>query len=169
YRLLSRMLLKCQLRRNGAIIYDGLALNDVVIYKAETPNLINVRIFNGGRFVFNTRCDGVIASTPTGSTAYSLSSGGPILSPEMQAIVICPLNPHVLSIRPMVFPAGDLIMMRVYGLLQPAWLQIDGQNTFPLEENDEISITAAKRQVSFIKLSNRTFYQILRRKLHLGK
>ncbi|MDP2174206.1 MAG: NAD(+)/NADH kinase [Candidatus Cloacimonadaceae bacterium] len=169
YRLLSRMLLNCHLRRGGAIIYTGLALNDVVVYKAETPRLIHVRIFNHGRFVFDTRCDGVIASTPTGSTAYSLSAGGPILSPEMQAIVLCPLNPHLLSMRPMVFPARDQIMLRVHGLCQPAWLQIDGVNTIPIEENDEVMISAAKQSVSFIKLSNRTFYQILRKKLHLGK
>lgn len=169
YRLLGRMLISCQLKRQGQIIYKNLALNDAVIYKAETPRLIYVRIFNSGRFVFDTRCDGVIASTPTGSTAYSLSAGGPLLSPEMQALILNPLNPHLLSIRPMVFPASDHLMMKVHGLSVPAWLQIDGVNCIPIKENDEVLITAAKQQVQFIKLSNRTFYQILRNKLHLGK
>lgn len=82
YKLLNRMLISCHLKRDGKIIYHNLALNDAVIYKAETPRLIHVRIFNGGRFVFDTRCDGVIASTPTGSTAYSLSAGGHLLSPR---------------------------------------------------------------------------------------
>ncbi|HRY83802.1 MAG TPA: NAD(+)/NADH kinase [Candidatus Cloacimonadota bacterium] len=169
YKVLSRMLLSCVLKRDGRVIYKGMALNDAVIYKAETPRLINVRIFNNRRFVFDTRCDGVIASSPTGSTAYSLASGGPILSPEMQAIVLSPLNPHLLTIRPMVFPASDHLVMKVYGLSEPAWLQIDGINCIRIEENDELSITASPRSVDFIKLSNRTFYQILRNKLHLGK
>ncbi len=169
YKLLNRMLISCHLKRDGKIIYHNLALNDAVIYKAETPRLIHVRIFNGGRFVFDTRCDGVIASTPTGSTAYSLSAGGPLLSPEMQAIILSPINPHLLSIRPMVFPARDRILMKVYGLGEPAWLQVDGVNCMRIQENDEVLITASRQVVPFIKLSNRTFYQILRKKLHLGK
>ncbi|MFO8145051.1 MAG: NAD(+)/NADH kinase [Candidatus Syntrophosphaera sp.] len=169
YRLLSRMLINCQLRRKKQIIFKDLALNDAVVYKADTPRLIHVRIFNNGRFVFDTRCDGVIASTPTGSTAYSLSAGGPLLSPEMQAMVLSPLNPHLLTIRPMVFPASDRILMKVHGLEVPASLQIDGVNCSGIEENDEVLVTASKQQVNFIKLSNRTFYQILRRKMNLGK
>lgn len=169
YRLLPRMLINCQLRRNKEIIFKGLALNDAVIHKADTPRLIHVRIFTGGRFVFDTRCDGVVASTPTGSTAYSLAAGGPILAPELRAIVISPLNPHLLTIRPMVFSTRDTILMRVHGLEVPATLQLDGVNCSPLEENDEVLISAARQQVQFIKLSNRTFYQILRRKMHLGK
>lgn len=169
YKLLSRMMLSCQLKRDGKVIHIAQALNDAVIYKAETPRLIRVRIYSGERFVFETRCDGVIAATPTGSTAYSLSAGGPLLSPEMQAIVISPLNPHILSIRPMVFPAGNRIMMRVNGVKEPAWLQIDGVNSIQILDNDEVIVSAAKRTVKFIKLSNRTFYRILRNKLHLGK
>lgn len=169
YKLLSRMMLSCQLKRGNRIIYKALALNDAVIYKAETPRLIHIRIFNDRRFVFDTRCDGVIASTPTGSTAYSLAAGGPILAPEMQAIILTPMNPHLLSIRPMVFSSRDKILMKVYGLAEPAWLQIDGVNSVRIEEQDELLITASSHRVDFVKLSNRTFYQILRNKLHLGK
>ncbi|MCB5224418.1 MAG: NAD(+)/NADH kinase [Candidatus Cloacimonadaceae bacterium] len=169
YRLLSRMLIKCELRRNGKIEFSGLALNDAVIHKADTPRLIRVRIFSGGRFVFDTRCDGVVASTPTGSTAYSLAAGGPILAPDLRAIVLNPLNPHLLTIRSMVFSRRDSILMRVHGLEAPAALQLDGVTCSRLQENDEVLIRAAKEQVQFIKLSNRTFYQILRRKMNLGK
>ncbi|HOD59308.1 MAG: NAD(+)/NADH kinase [Candidatus Cloacimonetes bacterium] len=169
YRLQERMLIQCQLRRNGTIIYKDLALNDAVACKAEMPKLIGVRIFNNRRFVFDTRCDGVIVSTPTGSTAYSLAAGGPILSPEMKAMVLSPLNPHLLTVRSMVFPSTDHLLLRVHNLEAPATLQIDGVNCSPIEENDEVVITAAKQTVQFVKLSNRTFYQILRRKLHLGK
>ncbi|HNZ33260.1 MAG TPA: NAD(+)/NADH kinase [Candidatus Cloacimonas sp.] len=169
YRLLQRMLINCRLKREGKIIYEALALNDAVIYKAESPGLIHIRIKASSRYVFDTRCDGIIAATPTGSTAYSLSAGGPILAPEMKAIVLSPLNPHILAIRPMVFPSTELLTMKVYGLRQAALLQIDGQNVMPIQEGDEVLVTSSQRSVSFIKLSNRTFYQILRRKLNLGK
>ncbi|PKN72713.1 MAG: NAD(+) kinase [Candidatus Cloacimonetes bacterium HGW-Cloacimonetes-3] len=169
YKLLHRMLINCQLKRNGQVIFKGLALNDAVIYKANSPGLIHVRIKASGRYVFDTRCDGVVACTPTGSTAYSLSAGGPILAPQMKAIVLSPLNPHILSIRPMVFPSSERLMMKIHGLQQTAMLQIDGENSCPIMEGDEIHVTASERSVPFIKLSNRTFYQILRNKLHLGK
>lgn len=169
FKLQKRMLLSVQLRRNKALLYQGLALNDAVIYKADSPRLINIRIYSSGRFVLDTRCDGIIASTPTGSTAYSLSAGGPILSPLMKAIVVSPLSPHILSIRPMVYPDSDRLMFRVYGLDNPARLQIDGINVHEILENDELTVFASKKQVQFIKLSNRTFYAILRNKMHLGK
>lgn len=169
FKILPRMLIKCLVKRNGKYIYQDLALNDAVIYKAETPRLITVRIYNQNRFVLSTRCDGVVASTPTGSTAYSLSAGGPILAPQMQAVIISPLCPHLLSIRPMVFGAEEKITLRITQLEEPAWLQIDGVNAFQIEEQDEVIITSARESVSFIKLSNRTFYKILRNKLHLGK
>jgi NAD+ kinase len=169
YKLQQRMLLSVQLKHQNKIVYSGLALNDAVVYKADSPRLIHVRIYNSGRFVLDTRCDGVIASSPTGSTAYSLSAGGPILSPVMKAIVVCPLNPHILSIRPMVYPGTDKLTFKVYGLDTSARLQIDGINVHEILENDEMIVTEAKKHVNFIKLSNRTFYKILRNKMHLGK
>jgi len=167
--LQKRMLLNAQLKREGKVIYRGLALNDAVIYKAETPRLINIRVYNNHRYVVDTRCDGIITSTPTGSTAYSLSAGGPILSPVMSAIIVNPINPHILSIRPMVFPEHDKLAFKVHELDNPAWLQIDGINVFQMHNNDELLVTADKKTVKFIKLTNRTFFKILRNKLHLGK
>jgi NAD+ kinase len=169
YRLQQRMLLSVTLRHNGENVYQGLALNDAVIYKADSPRLIHIRLYSSGRFVMDMRCDGVIASTPTGSTAYSLSAGGPILSPVMKAIVVSPINPHILSIRPMVYPDNDKLTFRIYGLDTPSRLQIDGINVCEILENDELTVTASKKHVQFIKLSNRTFYKILRNKMHLGK
>lgn len=169
YKLISRMLINCQLKRDGKVIFQRLALNDAVIYKAETPRMINVRTYSGGRFVFSARCDGVIAATPTGSTAYNLSAGGPLLTPDMRAIVVSHLNPHLLSIRPMVFPAQEKLCLKVTGLHEPAWLQIDGENAFQLKEKDELIVSDGHHQVGFVKLSNRSFYRILRNKLHLGK
>lgn len=169
YKLLHRMLITCQVKRAGARVFEGMALNDAVIHKAASAGLIHVRIKARQRYVFDTRCDGVIVCTPTGSTAYSLAAGGPILTPQMQAMVLSPLNPHILSMRPMVFPAEEKLSLTVYGLKEQAMLQIDGENSFPIQDGDETIITASERSVSFIKLSNRTFYKILRNKLHLGK
>ena len=169
YSLLGRMLIKCTLRRKGEDPLTWEALNDAVVYKGENPGLINARIYANRRYVFDMRCDGVIVCTPTGSTAYSLAAGGPILAPQMKAMVLTPLNPHLLTIRPLVFSAEEKLKLRIYKLPQNAWLQIDGENVSPIHENDEIHITASKRSVNFIKLNKRSFYRILRNKMHLGK
>ncbi|HAN41567.1 MAG TPA: NAD(+) kinase [Candidatus Cloacimonas sp.] len=169
YKLINRMLLNCKLRRKGKVVFEGLALNDAVIYKAETPRMINIRTYSEGRFVFSARCDGAIACTPTGSTAYNLSAGGPLLTPEMRAIVVSHLNPHLLSIRPMVFPSTNKVCLKVTGLHEPAWLQLDGENVHQMLIEDEVIVTEADVRVEFIKLSARTFYRTLRNKLHLGK
>ena len=169
YKILSRMLITCMLKRGDKVIQQGQALIDVVVYKGENPGLINTRIFAKGRYVFDARCDGVVGCTPTGSTAYSLSAGGPILAPQMKAMVLSPLNPHILTIRPMVFPSDEKLCLKIYKLSQSAWLQIDGSNVCPVQEQDELHITASPGEVRFIKLSKRTFYRILRNKMHLGK
>lgn len=169
FQILSRMLIKCTLKRAGQVILQCEALNDAVVYKGENPGLINTRIFARGRYVFDARCDGMVVCTPTGSTAYSLSAGGPILAPQMKALVLSPLNPHLLTIRPMVFPSDEKLCLKIYKLSQAAWLQIDGTNICPVQELDELHISASSREVQFIKLSKRTFYRILRNKMHLGK
>jgi len=117
----------------------------------------------------DARCDGILAATPTGSTAYSLSAGGPIISPLMDAIVINPLNPHILSIRPMVFSASDVLHFQLKTASEDCILQLDGKNDHILKEGDEITVTAASRKIKFIKLTNKTFFQILRKKLHMGR
>ncbi len=169
YKIQKRMLLVVTVNRGKKTIYKELGLNDAVVIRGNVPKLINIKIKNNKRFVLETRCDGVIASTPTGSTAYSLSAGGPILTPTMDAIVFTPINPHILSVRPMVFKSNDKLHFIIQGLEDKPILQIDGKNNFNLQTDDEVLITASKQKVSFIKLTNKTFYQILRRKMHMGK
>jgi NAD+ kinase len=169
FKVQKRMLLKAVLKRNNKIIFSNLALNDAVIYKGETPKLIDIRFYSNRRFVVETRCDGIIVSTPTGSTAYSLSAGGPILSPVMEAIIVSPLNPHILSVRPMVFSPKDKLSFMIKTSNGESILQLDGRNIHMLQAEDEIIVTGASQKVSFIKLTNKTFYQILRKKLHMGK
>ncbi len=169
YTIQERMLLRAVVRRDAKNIYRGLALNDVIVHKGKNPTLIDVRLCVDRRFVLEARCDGMIASSPTGSTAYSLSAGGPILSPVMEAIVVAPLNPHVMSIRPLLFSATDSISFRLARSHGESMLQLDGQNVLELHNRDDILITAATKKVCFVKLSNKTFYQILRKKMHMGR
>jgi len=169
FKVQERMLLKAIVKRDNKAIFTSLALNDAVIYKGKEPRLIDIRFYSNHRLVVETRCDGLIISTPTGSTAYSLSSGGPILSPVMDAFVVTPLNPHVLSVRPMVFASDDRLSFKLKVNGSECILQLDGKNSQNLIDNDEIIVKASNKKVSFIKLTNKTFYQILRKKLHMGK
>jgi NAD+ kinase len=169
YKIQKRMILKVSLKRANKLIYSGLAINDAVVFKGEEPKLIEIKVYCNRRYVLETRCDGVLAATPTGSTAYSLAAGGPILSPVMEAIIFAPLSPHILSVRPMVFSSKDQLAFKIRSIYENAILQIDGKNEHELVENDEIIVAKAPQKVEFIKLSNKTFYQILRKKLHMGR
>ena len=169
YKILSRMMLKAMVKRADTETKSHLALNDVVISKGESPKLINLKVYSNRRYVFSTRCDGMIAASPTGSTAYALSAGGPIISPVMDAIVVVPITPHVLTVRPMVFPSADTITFDIKGEYENCCLQVDGCNFEHIQDGDKVMITAAPQKVDFIKLSNRTFYKVLRKKMHLGK
>ena len=169
YKILSRMMLKITIKREDKKIVSDLALNDAVISKGDKPKLINLKVYDDRRYVFSTRCDGIIAASPTGSTAYSLSAGGPIISPVMDAIVVVPITPHVLTVRPIVFPASSNISFVIDEESETSWLQLDGQNKAQLYAGDRIIITSAQSKVDFIKFSNRTFFKTLRTKMHLGK
>jgi NAD+ kinase len=169
FKVQQRMLLKIVVKRNNKIIYTSSALNDAVIYKGKEPRLIDIRFYSDKRLVVETRCDGLIVSTPTGSTAYSLSAGGPILSPLMDAFVVTPLNPHVLSVRPMVFASDDRLSFELQTNGSECILQLDGKNSQNIVDNDEIIVTASNKKISFIKLTNKTFYQILRKKIYMVK
>ncbi len=169
YKIQSRLLLDIKVFRDNKLIYRDLALNDVVLFRANTPKMIEVKIKTNDRLIYTTRCDGLVASTPTGSTAYSLSGGGPILDPLMEAIVFCPLNPHILSIRPIVFSAKDLLSFELISCHDQPLLQVDGVNVISLLAGDTIKIIGATKKVNFIKLSNKTFYQIMRKKMHMGR
>ncbi len=169
FKVQQRLLLKSVVKRNNHKVFKSTALNDAVIYKGKEARLIDIRFYSNKRLVVETRCDGLIVSTPTGSTAYSLSAGGPILSPVMDAFVVTPLNPHILSVRPMVFASDDKLSFILHVNGSKCILQLDGKNSYELIDDDEIIVTASNKKISFIKLSNKTFYQILRKKLHMGR
>lgn len=169
YQVQSRMLLEVRVFRDKYQIHKNLALNDTVIFRANTPRMIEVKVKANGRTVYTTRSDGVVVSTPTGSTAYSLSAGGPILDPVMEAICFCPINPHILSTRPIVFSSNDNLSFEIVNCFDKPLLQIDGLNSEVLEVGDIVKISKACKKVDFVKLTNNTFYKIMRKKMHMGR
>lgn len=164
----NRMLLEVSLYRKQQRILQHLALNDCVVYKGELSKLITLKFFSNNRYVYETRCDGIITATPTGSTAYSLSSGGPIIIPTMDAIIVTPINPHILSIRPMLFSDKDTLHFRIEEPHSSTVMQVDGDNVFTLLPKDKVLIKRSQKKLRFVKLSHRTYFQILRKKLHMG-
>lgn len=168
YKLESRMLIEIKVYRDNETIIKALALNDAVLYKGSSAKLVNLRLLSNNQYIYEMRSDGLVISTPTGSTAYSLSAGGAIISPNAKAIIATPLNPHILTIRPMVFSDNDKIEISLTSGGN-VFLQIDGVNYCELRTNDKISVTRYHKSIDFIKLTKKSFYKILRHKLHMGR
>ncbi len=143
-------------------------LNDAVINKGALARIIEMSVEVGGRFVSTFRADGMIVSTPTGSTAYNLSAGGPIVYPTMSAIVLTPICPHMLSNRPIVLPDHQQIDITIVSGDQEVYLTLDGQEGIPLREGDRISIGRSDRTVSLIQSPNKNYFDVLRNKLKWG-
>ncbi|MFH1008427.1 MAG: NAD(+)/NADH kinase [Candidatus Latescibacterota bacterium] len=145
------------------------AINDVVLEKGASARMLEVEITLGEEFVSSYLADGLILSTPTGSTAYSMSAGGPIVHPEMAALIISPICPHSLSVRPMVVPAEVTVWVRVRSNRgDPIQLTVDGQAGRMLESGDRVRIQRSGHGVSLIAFEEQSFYQILRTKLMWG-
>ncbi len=124
----------------------GVAVNDVVINKAAPSRLINLSVFVGDEFVTNVRADGLIIATPTGSTAYNLSAGGPVVEPSVDAMVLTPIAPHTLSNRPVVIPASATVRVKpIIGDRDGAFVTFDGQAGFELRAGDEITVGPRRR------------------------
>ncbi|MCV6606434.1 MAG: NAD(+) kinase, partial [Porticoccaceae bacterium] len=165
----TRFLLETTTTRNGQPIGDGIALNDVVLHPGQSVRMMEFELYIDGHFVNSQRSDGLIVATPTGSTAYALSGGGPILNPDLDAIVLVPMNPHTLSSRPIVVPGNSEIEIRVSDLneLHP-FVTCDGQNHVETEPGDVIRIRKKAKQLRLIHPSDHNFYEICRSKLGWG-
>ena len=161
----KRLLIETQVYRDEKIIYESFALNDVVIKSGV--RLIELQVSINNKFVHTQRSDGIIVSTPTGTTAYALSAGGPILHPQLDAISIVPINPHTLSNRPIAIDATSEIEIKIVHM-EEASLSIDGQIKFPLDIRDKIHITKAKRTISILHPKDYCYFEMLRNKLHWG-
>jgi len=146
------------------------AFNDVVVHKWEVARMIETETYINGKFLNNMRSDGLIVSTPTGSTAYALSGGGPILEPDMDAIVLVPICPHTMSYRPIVIDGDSEIEIIVKeGLLSHAQVTCDGQINLGVVSGDKIYIKKHEHRVRLIHPRKHNHYEILRAKLHWGE
>lgn len=166
----TRFLLHAEIMRTGKIVHSSKAFNDVIISKGGLSRLIEFETYIDGEFVNSMHADGIIAATPTGSTAYALSAGGPILHPTLAAIVLVPICPHTLSDRPIVVGSDSVVEILMTGIRQQsAHVTFDGQTSFELQENDRIYVRRAPRPVHLIHPSSRNHYEVLRMKLHWGE
>jgi NAD+ kinase len=161
----ERMLLKARIGDSGTWAY---ALNDMVIDKGGISRVIELHVWIDGRFVGSYKADGVIVSTPTGSTAYSLSAGGPIMNPKMRAVVITPICPHSLAVRPLVIDHDEVLKIEVVSDHRKMTFNVDGQESHRLRSGDVITVAAARPTLKLVRVSTRSFYEILRTKLKWG-
>lgn len=168
YEVSKRMMLDWKVIRNDDLIGESSALNDVIVTKSTTARIIEIECRVGSNYVTTYRADGLIVSTPTGSTAYNLSAGGPIIVPDAQAIAICPICPHTLTNRPLVLPHSDAIRLCLKTREQEVILTADGRISLHLMAGDCIEIMKSEKTFNTIRAKDRDYFDILRKKLRWG-
>ena len=162
----ERLMLRATTIRAGAALPEHLALNDVVITKAARARMTDLSVSVGDEFVTRVKADGLIVATPTGSTAYNLAAGGPIVQPVVDAIVLTPIAPHMLTNRPIVIPASSLVRVQpMMAERDELYVTFDGQAGYQLEAGDEVRIRCAERRVRLLRHSSRSYFEVLRQKL----
>ncbi|MFN3285986.1 MAG: NAD(+)/NADH kinase [bacterium] len=165
----ERMMLAAEVVRSGEVAERFLALNDMVVTKSGYARLMPIRVCVNGEHLATYLADGLIVSTPTGSTAYNLSAGGPILSPGVRAMVITPICPHTLTARPVVVDADDVATVEVASEVEGVLLTVDGQVGCPLQGGDVVRVRRAEERARLVRLKPPSFYELLRRKFAWGE
>lgn len=165
YELDTRTLLESQVIRNGAPAHQGTALNDVVVNRSSRSGMVELTVEVNGSFMYNQRSDGLIVATPTGSTAYSLSAGGPILHPRLAGIVLAPVSPHALSNRPIVLPDDAFISIEITGG-RDVTAHFDMQTLAILQTGDRVTVKKSPKKVILLHPVGHSEYRTLREKLH---
>jgi NAD+ kinase len=165
----ARVMLRVQLFRGDAMIDQQHVLNDAVVNKSALARMIELELSIEGDFVCRYRADGLVLATPTGSTAYSLSAGGPIVHPGVEAFIITPICPHTLTDRPVVVRDSCCIDVKLTGSAESVFLTLDGQKGIPLESGDHISITRSPLSLNLIQPPKKSYFEILRSKLKWGE
>ena len=168
YELDRRMTLAASLERDGKPIRRFRALNDAVLSNGSLARVVGFAVLVDGLPLASYRADGLIVATPTGSTAYSLSAGGPVVEPTVQALLVSPISPHTLSNRPVVLRPEAVVRIVIGEREQDAILTIDGQETTRLRARDEIVVRRGRQAVSLVRSPDRTYYDVLRSKLGWG-
>ena len=162
----TRMMLRTTAKRAGGTT-THVALNDIVFTRTALSRMIDLSVWVGGQFVSAVKADGLIVATPTGSTAYNLAAGGPIVHPSMNAIVLTPIAPHTLTNRPIVIPAErDVrVAQSSSNAGNEVYVTFDGQTGFGMQQGDEVTISRAPRPLRLVRASGRSYFEVLREKL----
>jgi NAD+ kinase len=166
----DRVMLQCGILRDGLLVARHIALNDAVVTKGARSRMVDLSVWLGEDFVTRVRADGLIVATPTGSTAYNLAAGGPIVQPNVAALVVTPIAPHTLTNRPLVVPATATV--RIQPLVEgrdEVYVTYDGQVEYRLQGGDEILVRQADVGLRLIRPTGRSYYQVLRTKLKWGE
>jgi NAD+ kinase len=165
----ERVLLESRVMREGKPFHCARALNDAVLNKAALARIIDMHLHVNGEFVAKYKADGLIVATPTGSTAYSLSAGGPIVYPVASAFVITPICPHTLTNRPLVIPDNAKIEIGFGAGEPPVYLTLDGQVGVELHANDVVALEAAPEKLRLVRPQQKSYFSVLRDKLKWGE
>jgi NAD+ kinase len=166
----DRRLLRAVVHREGREDVAADVLNDVVVTKAGPSRIIEVDVVVDDRFVSSFRADGIIVSSPTGSTAYNLAAGGPILHPTLPAIVVTPICPHMLSNRPLVVGDESRVEVRLRAARGvEVYTALDGQETFALADGDGVTVSGSPLRLKLVTARGRDYYEVLRTKLKWGE
>lgn len=169
YELDPRIGLEVTVVRGGRTIMRQWTLNDAVINKSALARIIEIDLSIDREPVTTYKSDGLIISTPTGSTAYSLSAGGPIVHPNLEAFLITPICPHALSLRPLVVPDRSIAEMSLRAGDSEVYLTLDGQVGHPLKKNDRVRVRRSRQPILMVRSRRRSYFEVLRRKLHWGE
>ena len=164
----ERLMLQTHVQRHGETVARGVVLNDVVISKGTLARMIELKIAIQGRFVTNLRGDGLIVSSPTGSTAYSLSAGGPIINPAVHSLILTPICPHTLTHRPLIVPDNVEIDVTLTSKDDGAMATLDGQVGVAMTRGDTVEIKVSEHRTRLIRFPESGYYEVLREKLKWG-
>lgn len=169
YAAVSRMMLEARVRREGKDLRVLHALNDVFVNRLDSPKLTSIAAWYGDRYITDFHSDGIIVATPSGSTAYSLAAGGPIVEPGVRAFLVTPICPHSLSERPLILSCDQPIRFVMRQKSAEVLFSADGIESMKLQNNDEVIVTYGGEQTNLIQLSSRSYFDLLRIKLEWGK
>lgn len=169
YKIHRRMMLQARIYRDGACVAEQCVLNDVVFNKSALARIFALEVQVDGMYLTTFQSDGLIVSTPTGSTAYSLSAGGPIVFPSLDSILLTPICPHTLTNRPILLPVGSTIEVRLRSQHRDVFLTFDGQVGLAFQEQDLAVIQRAQNTVPMIQSPFKTYFEVLRTKLKWGE
>ena len=166
YTIENRFFIEGEIHKPNQAVSSNIALNDIILHSHESLSMIEYELYSDGNLIHKQRADGVIVSTPTGSTAYALSGGGPIMHPSLETLAIVPICPHTLSNRPIVLSASQDIDLRLCQAESTARVNYDGQSTVIVNTEDRIRIKRSSKSIALLHPQNYDYFEILRAKLY---